>query len=584
MGRRNNASGFAVGKPPSASVTPRGRSTPIALAAGFTLLLAWSAAACAAPPGWDLTWSDEFSGAALDAVKWRAWQPSTPGPYNNEQQEYLPSQVAVTGGNLLITATNQPYSSQYGNYAYRSGRVESNFGQRHGRFEIRADLPETKGTWPALWLLPDVSQYTWPSQGEIDILENRGNQPNLTSSAFHFRLSGNHQYVTRDRTAARFGQAENYHNSFHTYAVEWDATKIRYFVDDVHWYTTYNTGAYAGQSGETVSNFLGTQTAPMQVVLNLAVGGDFLGSQQPDGSSVWPQQLLVDYVRIYSRDASPVRLQNGGFEKNSGSLGDWTVFGNRVNTNNVTVHNEAVADGSASAKLFGQFVGNNTSGISQGITVAAGDQIDASLESFIRSQDSIAGTSNSVRMKIEFYSSFGASSTSSALLNPTETPITIANSSSPNDVWRQHQLTRTAPAGAVEARLVLSFVQPSNQGGAIHLDNVSFRNASLPDVADGDGDGDVDGGDFLIWQANVGAEDPVGPAEGDFNFDGAVDQLDLDAWNGQSTTPPGGAASEKSSLQAPEPSAAVLTLTTLVGILRLRSPRCSFDIFPSSAA
>jgi beta-glucanase (GH16 family) len=490
----------------------------------------------------------------------------------------------VTGGNLVITATNQPYSSQYGNYDFRSGRVESNFAQRHGRFEIRADLPGTKGTWPALWLLPG-SPYNWPTQGEIDILENKGHQPNLTSSAFHFRLNGSHQYVARERTAARFGQAEHYHDSFHTYAVEWDATKIRYFVDDVHWYTTHNPGAYAGTGGETVDGFLGSQSAPMQVVLNLAVGGQFLGDEnQPDGSSVWPQQLFVDYVRVYTRDASPVRLQNGGFEKNGGSLAEWTSFGNRVNTNNVQVHNEAVADGGASAKLFGRFTGNNTSGISQGISVAAGDQVDVSLESFIRSQDTIAGTSNSVRMKIEFYSSFGASSTSSALLNRTETPITIANSTSPNDVWRQHQLTRTAPAGAVEARLVLSFVQPNNQGGAIHLDNVSFRNANLPDVADADGDGDVDGADFLVWQANVGAEDAEGPADGDFNFDGAVNQLDLDAWQGQSTPPSGSATSEKSSLQAPEPSAAALTLATLMGILRLWPPRCSLDTLPTSAA
>jgi hypothetical protein len=131
---------------------------------------------------------------------------------------------------------------------------------------------------------------------------------------------------------------------------------------------------------------------------------------------------------------------------------------------------------------------------------------------------------------------------------------------------------------------VLAFVQgAANGGGAIHLDNVSFRNANLPDVADADADGDVDGSDFLIWQSNVGAEDAAGPAEGDFNFDGAVDQLDLDAWQGQST-PPGGAVSEETSLQAPEPSVAVLTLTTLAGILRCRSPRCNFETLPTSAA
>jgi beta-glucanase (GH16 family) len=540
-------------------------------------------AAIAAPPGWELSWSDEFSGAALDTVKWRAWQPSTPGPYNEERQEYLPSQVAVTGGNLVITATNQPYSSQYGSYDYRSGRVESNFGQRHGRFEIRADLPGTKGTWPALWLLPDVNQYSWPTQGEIDILENKGHQGNLTSSAFHFRLSGQHQYVADERTAARFGQAENYHNSFHTYAVEWDATKIRYFVDDVHWYTTYNAGAYAGTNGVTVNGFLAGQSAPMQVVLNLAVGGQFLGSQQPDATSVWPQQLLVDYVRIFTRDENPARLQNGGFEKNNGGLGGWTVFGNRLNTNNVQVHNEAVADGVASAKLFGQFIGStNSSGISQGITVAPGDEVQASIESFIRSQDSIAGTSNAVQMKIEFYNLFGGLRSSSAFIN--ETVITIANSSSPNNVWRQHELSGMAPAGAVEARLVLAFTQAANGGGAIHLDNAQFRNTNIPDVADADADGDVDGADFLVWQSNRGSHEAAGPTDGDFNFDGSVDEQDLNAWQLQSTPPQGTAVGEESSLQAPEPSAAVLTLTTLVGLLGARSSRCSVDIRPTSAA
>jgi beta-glucanase (GH16 family) len=544
---------------------------PWALAAAAWAASAWSNTVEAAPPGWTPTWSDEFSGAALDTVKWRAWQPSTPGPFNGERQEYLPEQVAVTGGNLVITATNQPYQSQFGNYDYRSGRVESNYGQQHGRFEIRADLPGTKGTWPALWLLPEVAQYTWPTQGEIDILENKGNEPTVMSSAFHFQQSGQHRYVTDAWTAARFGQAENFHNSFHTYAAEWDATKIRLFVDDVHWYTAYNTGAYAGTGGDTLGGFLGTQSAPMQVVLNLAVGGQFLGSQQPDGSSVWPQQLLVDYVRLFERDDTPRRLRNTSFDRNGGSLADWTVFGNQLNTNNVSIHNEAVKEGSASVKLFGQFTGTaNSSGVSQGISVSPGDQVRADAQAFIRSQDSIAGTSNSVQMRIEFYKDFGGKYRSADFLS--ESPLTIANSSTANDVWRPVQLIATAPAGAVEARLSFVFTQSAaNGGGAVHIDDVSFRNLNLADVADADGDGDVDGADMLRWQRNVGMSDPTGPADGDFNFDGAVDGDDLSIWKQQSAAD--GRAGQGAAATIPEPSTALITMTALVGYLQMRASR-----------
>jgi hypothetical protein len=128
------------------------------------------------------------------------------------------------------------------------------------------------------------------------------------------------------------------------------------------------------------------------------------------------------------------------------------------------------------------------------------------------------------------------------------------------------------------------FTQAANGTGAIHVDNVSFRNSNIPDVADADADGDVDGADFLVWQSNRGSHDAAGPADGDFNFDGSVDEQDLNAWQLQSTPPQGNAVSEESSLQAPEPSAAVLTLTTLVGLLGARSPRCSVDICPTSAA
>lgn len=531
---------------------------------------AWLGLACAAlaaTPGYTPLWNDEFDGASLDQAKWTA--ETVQNPHNNEKQAYLPEQVSVSGGNMVITATNQPS----GNKLYRSGRVHSDWTHQYGRWEVRADLPTSRGMWPAIWLLPDTTQYNWPSQGEIDIMENRGNQPRLTSSAYHYGTTNpyNHQFVFSEQTTARFGQPVNYHNGFHTYAVDWDETKIRFYVDDVNYYTVYDAD---------VGGFIGNQTAPMQMTLNTAVGGDFLGAQQPDATTVWPQQFLIDYVRVLERNDDPLRLRNGGFEANEGSLAGWTVFGNKTNVNNVSVHNEAVEDGVASLKLFGQSTGGaNYSGVSQGISVQGGDQVTAAVDAFIRSQDSISGTGNSVELKIEFYNDFGGKYGTPAMLG--EFVETIANGSTPNNVWQPHELAATAPAGAVEARVAIVFTQTGNAAGAVHLDNLKFRNLSLPDVADANGDGTVDGGDFLIWQRNTGNVEATGPAEGDFNFDGVVDAADLDVWKAQNAAP-AAPADQGAALQVPEPSAAMLTMTTLASLAPWRGIRSMALVVESS--
>lgn len=533
-------------------------------------LAAWLGLACAAvaaTPGYTPLWNDEFDGATLDQAKWTA--ETVQNPHNNEKQAYLPEQVSVSGGNMVITATNQPS----GNKLYRSGRVHSDWTHQYGRWEVRADLPTSRGMWPAIWLLPDTTQYNWPSQGEIDIMENRGNQPRLTSSAYHYGTTNpyNHQFVFSEQTTARFGQPVNFHNGFHTYAVDWDETKIRFYVDDVNYYTVYDAD---------VGGFIGNQTAPMQMTLNTAVGGDFLGAQQPDATTVWPQQFLIDYVRVLERNDDPLRLRNGGFEANEGSLAGWTVFGNKTNVNNVSVHNEAVEDGVASLKLFGQSTGGaNYSGVSQGISVQGGEQVTAAVDAFIRSQDSISGAGNSVQLKIEFYNDFGGKYGTPAMLG--EFVETIANGSTPNNVWQPHELAATAPAGAVEARVAIVFTQTGNAAGAVHLDNLTFRNLSLPDVADANGDGTVDGGDFLIWQRNTGKVDATGPAEGDFNFDGVVDPADLDVWKAQNVAP-AAPADQGASRQVPEPSAAMLTITTLASLAPWRGIRSTAIVVESS--
>lgn len=477
-------------------------------------------AAWAAPENWTQVWSDEFDGTAVNTANWRNMEWNT--PHNNERQAYTPSQASVAGGFLTITATNQPHAGKQ----YRSSRLESNYAKQYGRWEIRAKLPSTKGTWPAIWLLPNVNQYPWPSQGEIDILENRGTEPNLTSSAFHYGpFWPNNQYQYSENTVARFAQPVNYHDSFHTYAVEWDANKIRYFVDDVNWYTLYDSDV-----GGTIS-----QNAPMETVLNVAVGGDFLGDQQPDGSSVWPQSMIVDYVRVFERNNVPYKLTNGNFEANDGSLAGWSTFGNRPYTNNVSVHNEA-ANGDASLKLFGQFQGGpSNSGVYQGISVLPGDEVKADVSRFIRSQDSITGTPNNVLMRIEFYSDFGGKPDSPTMLQRTN--LNIANGSSPNDIWQDFQLSAIAPANAVEARLAFVFAQSSNATGAVHLDDVKFMNLSLAAGADFNLDGFVDEVDLAMWQQGYGLSSGATRENGDADGDGDVDGKDFLAWQNQYSPP-----------------------------------------------
>ena len=508
-----------------------------------------SAGECpAAPAGWTQIWGDEFDGTSLDTDKWDPIYWTT--PHNNEQQAYLPAQVTVADGNLQLTATDSPFAGKQ----YRSGKVESRWAKQYGRWEIRAKLPGTLGTWPAIWLLPDTGVYDWPSQGEIDIMENGGHQPYLTSSAFHYGPNWQqHQYQWDDQQTTRGGVPDNYHNEFHVYAVEWDAEKLEFFVDDVHYFTVWD---------DNTGNFLSGQSAPMEVNLNVAVGGDFLGSYQPDNSSVWPQQMLVDYVRVYERDTAPPPevFSNGGFDESGGSLAGWTTFGNALP--NVQAHNEAVLDGEAALKLYGQF--NNTqnwSGVQQGISVSGGDTITASASSLIRSADSIAGTNNTLHMALDYYSSFGGEYGSADYLGSTS--ITIADGSTANDTWFPHELTDTAPTGAVEARLSFVFSQPANEGGAVHVDSIMFENLDLEMDADADADGDVDLTDLMIWQRNVGLSDAASVAKGDFNYDGSVDNADLAVWQEQFGE--GGAAI--SAAVVPEPAGWLIAMASLLGLI-----------------
>jgi hypothetical protein len=156
------------------------------------------------------------------------------------------------------------------------------------------------------------------------------------------------------------------------------------------------------------------------------------------------------------------------------------------------------------------------------MTVSPGETVRAELSSYIRSADSIAGSSNSVQMKIEFYSLYGAARGSASFLG--EVAEVVADGGSPNDVWVNHRLAGLAPTGTAEARLVIEFVQPAGQSGSVHIDSVEFGVAAPGDF---NGDGSVDGADLEAWRHDFGAQ---AGAAADADGDGDADGADLLMW------------------------------------------------------
>jgi beta-glucanase (GH16 family) len=266
---------------------------PLAIVAA-SALAATATAQVPDQPGWQLLWHDEFDGTAVNTDDWEVL--TRQNSFNNEKQYYLPQQAAIVDGNLRITATNQPIA----NKAYRSARLESWQAFGPGRFEARIDLPTTQGMWPAFWLFPNSPSIPWPTGGEIDILENRGSQSTLVSSAYHWPGPGQcgaSSCLFREYTANEGGDPVNFHEGFHVYAVEWEETRLRFYVDG-NLYFTLNENAN-----------LPIFETPKNIILNLAVGGNFGGD--PDGSTVFPQHMDVDYVRVWARPTGQAGDYNG---------------------------------------------------------------------------------------------------------------------------------------------------------------------------------------------------------------------------------------------------------------------------------
>jgi beta-glucanase (GH16 family) len=251
--------------------------------------------------GWVLTWFDEFNGpdgSAADSTKW-VNETGGDGWGNNELEYYTAgtANAVVQGGNLVITATNTGTSGLTCSYpsngpcGYTSARLKTQgkFTQQYGRFEARIQIPEGQGLWPAFWMLgADIDTQSWPKCGEIDIMENIGSEPSVNHGSLHMPAAGtsNDSQLTGMYTlpgGAKLG------DGFHTYAVEWSAASIKFYVDD---------NLYETQTPATATNRTWEFNQPFFIILNVAVGGNFPGA--PSSSTTFPQTMKVDWVRVYS--------------------------------------------------------------------------------------------------------------------------------------------------------------------------------------------------------------------------------------------------------------------------------------------
>lgn len=253
-----------------------------------------------------LIWSDEFNGTSLDNSKWNYdignGCPELCGWGNNEQQYYSSStdNVKVENGVLKIIAQEDTL----GGLSYSSGKIHSkNKGDfRYGRIEARMKLPETQGMWPAFWLLSTEGKYgEWPRSGEIDIMELLGHEPNKVHGTLHTGLPWTFKGDNFTLPAP-----ETFADDFHVFSLEWDVDTIRWYVDD---------NLYHEVTSDSIAPW-----APFQedfyIILNIAVGGNWPGF--PDTTTVLPQTMEVDYVRVYN---SPDRLRIFGEQPIIGATG-----------------------------------------------------------------------------------------------------------------------------------------------------------------------------------------------------------------------------------------------------------------------
>lgn len=241
----------------------------------------------------ELIWNDEFDADTLNTNFWNITTgdgcPKLCGWGNQELQFYTGNNLAIQNGLLTITADKELFE----NREYTSGRLNTSgkINVKYGRIDVRAHLPKGQGIWPAIWMLGDnITTKGWPGCGEIDIMELRGSKPNTVCGTVHFKNKQlRHEYT---KSGCFMLESENFSDDFHVFSLIWDSEKLIWLVDDKE----FNRIIFQDLNLEDGPNpFLNN----FYLILNLAIGGLYDGN--PDETTLFPQKMEIDYVRVFGQ-------------------------------------------------------------------------------------------------------------------------------------------------------------------------------------------------------------------------------------------------------------------------------------------
>ncbi|MYV52874.1 family 16 glycosylhydrolase, partial [Streptomyces sp. SID3212] len=243
-----------------------------------------------------VTFNDDFNGPAGSGVDGSKWQLETGDNVNNHERQYYTSgtnNAALDGaGNLVIQARKENpnnYQCWYGRCEYTSARLNTanKFSAQYGRIESRIKIPRGQGIWPAFWMLGNGGG-GWPAQGEIDIMENVGFEPGTVHGTLHGPGYSGAEGIGAGYTLPG---GQQFADAFHTFAIDWAPNSITWSVDG-NVYQRRTPADLGGDAWVFNKSFF--------MILNLAVGGYWPGD--PNGSTVFPQYMVIDYVRVTTGD------------------------------------------------------------------------------------------------------------------------------------------------------------------------------------------------------------------------------------------------------------------------------------------
>lgn len=238
---------------------------------------------------YDLIWSDEFDGEGLpDDSKWN-YDVGGSGWGNNELEYYTSDKNAYQkDGNLVIEARKEDCEGRSFTSARLVSRDKGDW--LYGKIEVKAKLPTGLGTWPAIWMLSTDWEYgSWPASGEIDIMEHVGYDQNNIHASVH--TQSYYHKINTQKSSTKYARGVS--EDFHVYSIEWLPDKIMAYIDG-ELYFTFDPKKY--KSSPTYKEWPFDKR--MHLLLNLAVGGAWGGVKGVD-ENIFPQQMLVDYVRVY---------------------------------------------------------------------------------------------------------------------------------------------------------------------------------------------------------------------------------------------------------------------------------------------